>query len=64
MVSDLKLWTDNNTNNTPDGGEFTADVLSYANYYAYGMMQPGSFMKDIIIFKNIKEKNNSYEMVL
>lgn len=24
----------------PEGGEFTADVLSYANYYAYGSLQP------------------------
>ncbi len=44
QVSDMKLWADatvdgGNDNGIPDGGEFRADVLSYANYTAFGAIQ-------------------------
>jgi RHS repeat-associated protein len=36
----MKLWDDLDTDDMPDGGEFTADLSSYNNYYAFGSLQP------------------------
>ena len=38
-ISDMKLWNDDG-DHVPEGGEFTANVGSYTNYYAYGSPQP------------------------
>lgn len=40
VISDMKLWDDLDTDDIPDGGEFTASVSSYNNYYSGGSPQP------------------------
>lgn len=40
VISDMKLWVDLDTDDIPDGGEFSADASAYNNYYAYHSIQP------------------------
>ncbi|MES2141107.1 MAG: RHS repeat-associated core domain-containing protein, partial [Bacteroidota bacterium] len=55
---------DGDSDNIPDGGEFTADVSSYNNYYSFGSPMPGrSFVSATGYRYNFNGKESDPEVV-
>ncbi|MES2285442.1 MAG: RHS repeat-associated core domain-containing protein, partial [Bacteroidota bacterium] len=62
VITDLKAWDDDG-DDIPEGGEYTADVSAYNNYYAFGSPQPGRTFNPTAYRYNFNGKESDPEVI-